>query len=517
MSNIPKIPLDDEATWDMICEGRVKGCFQIESSLGKSWCKKIKPRNIRELADLISLVRPGTLKFVYDGKSMAQHYADRKNGLEPVEALHHSLEDILSSTYQVITYQEQIIQIARKLAGFDDGDSRSLQKGIGKKDAELLFSLEQKFIDGCKQVGIVNEEEAKLIFSNIKKSARYLFNLSHAVQYAFITYWSAWLKVHRPERYYLNWLQQAKEKIDPNKEKRELIASAKNDGMIINGPSVYFMNENFIAQDGAIYFGFCNVKNVGVNEFNKIKEQLQTADLSDWYHMSIHYLLELNRRTIDNLVYVGTFDYLGKSRLEMIHELSCLRELTNKELEWLKKNWNNDLGNKNSIKLLKANIQRLSPSKKDGGGAANKNRTVVILDILTRLENPGRDLWNDPAMLSRIERDLLGCEISYSELDGCRDASFANCTCEQFLAKLNPKFAVIAGRIKAYREHETKTSETMCFLTIEDKTGELENIVVFPNIYADFSDTIYDDATILISGFRSDSGDSFIVEKIETI
>lgn len=176
MKNVSDIPLDDQKTWDMICEGRVKGCFQIESSLGKSWCKKVKPRNISELSDLISIIRPGVLKFYYDGKSMAQHYADRKNGIDDAKPLHEELREILKETHQVLLYQEQIMKIARHIAGFSEGEADSLRKSVGKKDAELLFSLEQKFIDGCVKVGEVNAEEAKLIFSNIKASARYLFN-----------------------------------------------------------------------------------------------------------------------------------------------------------------------------------------------------------------------------------------------------------------------------------------------------------------------------------------------------
>lgn len=506
MLDITKVPLDDTKVWDMIQEGKVKGCFQIESPLGRHWCKKVKPRSIKELSDLVSIVRPGVLKFIYDGKSMTQHYADRKHGLEPATPLHPALNDLLKDTHQIIVYQEQILSIVRKIAGFNDGQANNLRKGVGKKQADLVAKARVEFIEGCQKVGLVNKEEAELIFDNIEKSARYSFVRAHATSYAILSYWSAYLKCYYPHKYYLNWLRLADEKIDPDKEMRELILSAKNDGIVVKGPSIKLMNENFEIDNGIIHFGFCNVKNVGKLEFEKMKSRLQGVNM-DWDQLMVFHLLDFNKRVVDNLVYTGVFE--GKPRLQFIHELSCMRELTEKEVEWLRSNWG---GN------LRENLRRLAYPKKEGGGAANKNRSQLILDIINRLDNPGRDLNDNPAVLSKIEKELLGCEISFSELDNCRDATFANCTCEQFLKRDHSKFVIFAATIKSYREIETKNNEQMCFLTIEDKTAELENIIVFPNIYAEYGDIIYEGATVLISGQRSNKGDdSFIVEKIESI
>lgn len=511
MLDITKIPLDDEKVWDLICSGKVKGCFQIESHLGRTWCKKAKPRNISELSDLISIVRPGTLKFVYDGKSMAQHYVDRKSGLDEPIPLHPSLTDILKDTYQVIIYQEQIIQISREIAGYSESEGDVLRKSIGKKNAALLASLEEPFVNGCVKVGKVNKEQAQLIFSNIKKSARYLFNKSHGVSYAYLAYWSAYLKTHYPSKFYLNWLKQADDKIDPDKEMKELIMSARSDGINVFGPSLDYIEDNFTEHNKNIYFGFCNVKNVGLNEFIKLKERLSTAKLDKWLPLMVNHLLLLNKRTVENLIYVGTFSRYGKSRLEMVHEITCLRELTDKELDWLSMNLNENIS-------LSDNLRRLSIPKKDGGGVANKNRTTAVLELINRIENPGRDLSDNPSQLSKIERQLLGCEISMSELDGCADAAYANCTCVDYNNKNHEKYVVIAATIKSYREIETKNNEKMCFLTIEDKTGEMENVIVFPNIYDEFGGIIYEDSNVLITGSRSQKGDSsFIVERLEQI
>lgn len=170
------IDFNDEKTWDLFKDGKTKGIFQLESNLGKAWSKKVQPKNIEELAALISLIRPGTLKAISEGKSMTQHYVDRKHGRDQVVYLHDSLADILKTTYGVIVYQEQSMRIAEKLAGFNLQEADELRKAIGKKKADLMAKVKQKFFLGCIEKGIVNEDVAKEIWSWIEKSSRYAFN-----------------------------------------------------------------------------------------------------------------------------------------------------------------------------------------------------------------------------------------------------------------------------------------------------------------------------------------------------
>ena len=124
---------EDQEVWDLICSGKTKGIFQLESNLGRHWAKQLKPRNISELAALISLIRPGCLRAYVDGKNMTQHYVDRKTGKDAVTYPHDSLEEVLKETYGVLVYQEQSMMIAQKLAGFSLKDADSLRKAIGKK------------------------------------------------------------------------------------------------------------------------------------------------------------------------------------------------------------------------------------------------------------------------------------------------------------------------------------------------------------------------------------------------
>lgn len=173
--DITTVPENDIDVWKMIGEGRVKGCFQIESHLGKTWCQKLKPENMTELAALISIIRPGTLKAIVDGKSMTQHFVDRKHGKEEIPSLHSLIDDMLKETYGVIVYQEQAMEISVKMAGFNLKEADDLRKAIGKKKADLMKEVRVKFIDGCKKNSI-DEDKSIEIFDMIEKSARYSFN-----------------------------------------------------------------------------------------------------------------------------------------------------------------------------------------------------------------------------------------------------------------------------------------------------------------------------------------------------
>ena len=159
---------EDPDVWDLICDGRTKGVFQLESSLGKHWAKQVKPRNIKELAALISLIRPGCLKAKdADGKSMTQVYVDRKANQDLITYPDDALIDILSETYGVLVYQEQSMMIAQKLAGFDLQEADALRKAIGKKKAALMEEIKGSFLTGVAGRGLITKEVADEIFSCI--------------------------------------------------------------------------------------------------------------------------------------------------------------------------------------------------------------------------------------------------------------------------------------------------------------------------------------------------------------
>ena len=161
---IENLNLDCQRTWDLISDGNTKGVFQLESRLGKQTAKKLKPTNIEQLSALIAVIRPGCLEAVRDGKSVTNHYMDKKNGLESVDYFHPALEPILNSTYGEMIYQEQAMEIAKVVAGFNLQEADGLRKAIGKKKPEEMAKVKKKFIEGAKKLNIVSQEDAEQIF-----------------------------------------------------------------------------------------------------------------------------------------------------------------------------------------------------------------------------------------------------------------------------------------------------------------------------------------------------------------
>lgn len=170
------LPLNCKKTWNLISSGRTRGVFQLESNLGRSYSKKLEPDKMAHLSALISLLRPGCLNALLDGKSMTNHYVDRKHGREPVTYTHPLLEKYLSDTYGILVYQEQAIAIAKGIAGFTPEQANALRKAIGKKKADVLAKLREIFINGCISVSGFTKDVATELFNNIESSNRYAFN-----------------------------------------------------------------------------------------------------------------------------------------------------------------------------------------------------------------------------------------------------------------------------------------------------------------------------------------------------
>jgi len=506
--DITKIPMNDKRTWDLICSGHTKGVFQLETHLGKHWCKEAKPRNIEELADVISIIRPGTLKAIEDGKSMTQRYVDRKHGTEETRSLYKPIDKVITKTYNIIIYQEQAMQIAQVMAGFTESQADTLRKAIGKKKADLMRQVKGEFIKGCLKENHT-QEDADRIFDIIEKSNRYSFNKSHAGSYARFAYWSAYLKANKKLEFYLHWLSNAKEKIDPNQEIYELVESAKIDHIDVKTPLHEHPESNFSIQGKDIFFGITNVKNVGVNEFVKIKNFLNELKPKTWVEYVVNILPNVNKRAVNNLIAVGFFAGLEKSRSEMTHEFSCVKDLSKKELEVLQEKLDCSLS-------LQDNLIKLNNLKRDGGAVATSKRLEAFADIINRLKNPGRSLKDNPMSISISEENLLGAPISYSKVDGCADASFANTTCKEILDGKKSK-SILAVEITEVKEYTTKNKDNMAFLSVRDDSLEIENVVVFPDTYREYEDIIYETATVLMFGQKAKDRNSFIVNEINQI
>ena len=520
--DILELEFQDKKAWDLICSGKTKGVFQLESNLGKSWAKRVKPRNIEELAALISIIRPGTLKAIQDGKSMTQRFVDRKNLKEDITYLHPSLKPILKGTQGVLVYQEQSMQIAQQLAGFSLQEADNLRKAIGKKKADLMAKVKKQFLKGSIEQGVLTKEEAEEIFSWIEKSSRYAFNKSHAVSYAICAYWSAYAKAHYPLQFYCNYLLHSSGKPDPQQEVKDLVNDAKNNEIYISPPSIKSINASTDIIDGHIHFGLMDVKSVGMKQIDKFKtvvvdiEDSLDKPLCDWSWHEFLVLVSpnMNSRMLIALISVGFFAHLPESRQRMLDEFDTWSGLTKKEQEWAVTHY---LKYNNLIELLTA----MAPTKKEGGATFNSKRSEIIKDLLIQCKNPSYSLKDDPEWIIRTEENYLGVALTYSRIE-TYETNLANTTIKEFYdgKRGDVKMAVTISDVKKYITKKGKMQGTeMAFLCVEDHTGTLDTVTAFAEKWKEYKNVLYEGNNIILVGQNSKKkryqlDDGFIIESV---
>lgn len=506
MIDFENIDLNCQSTWHLIGNGNTKGVFQLESRLGQSMSKKLKPQNIEQLAALISILRPGCLEAVRDGKTVSNHYIDKKNNKESIDYFHESLESILSETFGEMVYQEQAMQICQKIANFNLSEADMLRKAIGKKNPQEMSKIKTLFIQKSKQANIVDESEAEQIFSWIEKSQRYSFNKSHAISYALNAYVSAYAKAHHPLQFFTSYLRFAKDKIDTMREVNELVNNALESNIKIYRPNFINLNKEFELIDGIIYFGLTNIKGVGDAVYTKILDIIKQNNI-DIKTIGLNELLflildKINSTAAKNLISVGAFDYYKISRKKILFYLDIVSNLSAREKDIIVSTL--DL-NKSLVDILTDITQH-----------TNKKRTEVILSLINALKHPAYNLDDHYEWIAGIEKQLLGVSITCSIIDG-RNTDAANCDCQRLNKdKMLPKAILVAAEVANINIVKTKKGKNpgqeMAFLKISDGTGSTD-VVVFPKEFDSMKNMLYEGNTIMLSLEQSKNKDSIFAKK----
>jgi len=502
---------NDHNVWDLICEGRTKGVFQLESQLGRSWAKRVKPRNIEELSALISLIRPGCLKAFTEGKSMTNHYVDRKSKKDETKFLHESLEDILSETYGVLVYQEQSMRIVQKLAGFDLKEADNLRKAIGKKQAALMGKIKKDFLKGCSKQKMVPKKIAEEIFSWIEKSNRYAFNKSHAVSYAINAYWSAYCKYYRTVRFFTTYLNHAERKPDPKQEVKELVMDCKMNDIEVYPPRLKYFFESFTSVDNNIYFGVSHVKQVG-GSFGSIMEQVSQVEkpFRDWNWMDVLCNIKINKQSMVSLISVGGFsgENNSKYRNEMLYEFSAWKTLTAREIEWIKEN-------RDGCDSLLGCIRHMINNFK-----ITTNRLQKLADMQQMLENPPYSLEDSAQSIAENEEKLLGCALTCGKTDYL-DNNLVNSVCKDVALGIIKGKVNLAVQINSVREYKTKKGKNpgqiMAFLGVEDSSGHLDSATIFPEDYDKNKNLLVEGNTVLLVSETSKRDNGIIIKDVQQI
>lgn len=464
------------------------------------------------------------LEAMLDNKSMTQHYVDRKWKIDETKYIHPALEPLLSNTYGIIVYQEQAMNIASVLAGFTPEEADSLRKAMGKKDAALMNEVGQKFANGCKAKGIMDEQSALTIFNWIQASARYSFNKSHGVAYAINSFRSAYCKAHSPLKFYETYLNHAHNKPDKQKELKELIMDAKLSGIEVYPPRIDNLCKVFTLDQNknVIYFGYSNVKNVGEGEQDKIEQFIKIAEneagkkISDFFWLEILFRLgtKVKKNAFSSLINVGTFCSRKNnlSRGRMLFEFDIWNKLTDKEQQWIISNSKN----------LSVDLKDVIGIMINNNSKINSRRMTSVLDAYQALQSPPYSLDDDHAWIAETEQKLMGCALTCSKVDMASPE--VNVTCAEIangeVKKM--KDACLAIRINEVKEYTLKRGKNigkvMAFVSGEDNSGELDSITFFCDEFEKFKKLLFIGNTVLLYGEVEEKKEkSLIVKNLEQI
>ena len=464
------------------------------------------------------------LEAMRDGKSVTQHYIDRKNDEEAVTYFHPSLEPSLRSTFGEMIYQEQAMQIARDLAGFSLQEADVLRKAIGKKKADMMNKVEHTFMEGCKFTGVVPNDVAKEIFEWIRKSQRYSFNKSHSVSYAYNAYLSAYTKAHFRRAFFTSYLYYAKEKIKPHDEVRELVNNARTMDVDVYPPDLRKQNAHFALFDRKVFFGLVDIKGVGESAITRMTKKIVQAEeelgrpIEDWCWSDFLLFLSQNisKTAVEAMIKVGALRWMNVSRQRMWFEFEQFSAVSDREQKWLKEKYIDDSQSDISCSELLQILLDSPVGRK--GGISNKNRYKKVVGIKAIVDKPPSSLEDTPEWIASVEESLMGISITCTVVDSC-ETSAANTTCKDFNSGTSRKNGIMmAVKVDEVKEITTKKGKNpgqkMAFLSVSDSYGALDSCVLFPDEWTQSRVKLFIGNTVMLGGERGKEKDSFIVNKV---
>ena len=449
---LEEIPFDDTATYSLISKGLIAGLFQLETSPGMyRVVTQLKPDTFEEFSAIPALYRPGPLE-----SGTMQQFIDRKNGLQPVTYMHPSLENALKNTYGVCVYQEQVMQIARDMAGFTLGEADILRSAMGKKDEELLAAQRDKFVEGATENGIA-KKEAEEVFALLEPFAGYAFNKSHSVAYAMLAYRMAYLKTHYPREFMAAMMTgEASSTAKMTRYRAECAKLADFLKAEINllPPDINSSLKDFTVEDNDIVFGLVAIKSVGdaaIDEIVAAREKGGSFTSIQDFCERVNTKL-VNKRATESLIMSGAFDSIDTHRARLFENVELAMKASQAAQEERARGQMNIFGD----------IEEKPPI------------TVTFADTSE---------WKPLERLMK-EKEQLGFYVSGHPLEEYGDIinNFTDSTTESLVEHQLGSEIYVAGMITEVKLITTKKGDSMAALGFEDLEGAVE-VVVFPDAY----------------------------------
>ena len=465
--DINSIPIDDKKTFSLLQKADTTGVFQLESAGMKRYLKELKPTVFDDIIAMVALYRPGPMQWIDD-------FIKRKHGEKEITFLHPTMQPALETTYGVIVYQEQVMQISKEMCGFTGGQADTLRKGIGKKIPEVLAKLKGDFIEGAISTNGVERALVEELWSNLEDFAAYCFNKSHAACYGLIAYQTAYLKAHYPSAFMAALMTSDWDNIDRLAIE---ISECKHMGIDVLPPDVNSSYHEFsVANDqkdkkAAIRFGLDAIKNVGkgaVEEILRAREDGPFKDLNDFIARVSSRVV--NRKTWESLIKTGAMDIFGE-RGALLNSLDTILALATKIQKERSSAQIDMFGNMDDPTTSLPAIQLAKPQEE-----------IAVHQMLS---------W---------ERELLGIYLSHHPLEDYETyLDEQTVPINQLIPENDGKIAKIGGTIADIRQITTKNGQNMAFLKLEDRSGETE-LVIFPNLFKEKGDILLRDHVIMAEG-----------------
>jgi len=459
--DIARIPDDDKKTYDLISRGETLGMFQLESDGMKRICIEMKPTTLEDVVALVALYRPGPMEWIPD-------YIAGKHGRKTPTYIHPKLEPILAETYGIACYQEQVLRIARDLAGFSMGQADELRKVVGKKQKDKIPLYKQKFVDGCGANGI-SSDVAERVFSFIEPFAGYGFNKAHAVAYGWISYQTAYLKANYPLQYFCALMSSVRDKTE---KLVEYIDEAKKLGIAVLPPDVNASLVDFAVVGDQIRFGLAAVKGVGENAVRAILDAREAGGpFTDLFDLVQRVDVKAaNRKVYEALIKCGALDPLPGNRAQLLDALDTALDVASREAR------DKATGQASLFGMIEEPHPSLKPSLRP-------------LPPPSTMEQLG---W---------EKETLGIFVSGHPLADVADALARTgaLPVRDLRGVADDAPVKVAGLVTAVRRTLTKAQTQMLIATVEDTTGAVE-VVVFPKQYADLQARFVEDQIVVVTG-----------------
>ncbi len=482
--NIEAIPVDDPKTFELLASGKTTGLFQLESGGMRDLLTGLRPDRFDDIIAIIALYRPGPMDLIPE-------FIKRKQGKIPIAYEVPELQDILRDTYGVIVYQEQVMAIANKVAGFSLGQADILRRAMGKKKPDEMEKLRAQFLEGAK-ARTISEKKAARLFELIQKFAGYGFNKSHAAAYAVVSYQTAYLKAHYLTEFMAALLTSEMGNTD---KMVNFFSECRERAIRVLPPDVNESEKDFSVVDGGLRFGLAAIKNVGEGAVESViaarKDGGAFRSFFDFCRRSD--LQKVNKRVVEGLIKVGAFDSMGVRR----SQLAAAMEQALEEAAAIQRE--REQGQTN-----------IFGDALGAGPSGDESLGIVLKDVPE---------W-DQAQRIKYERELTGFYITAHPLDQYAPVirRFASTNTSELAEVSDSKEVRLGGIITTVRVMMTKKGDRMAYFQLEDLNGLVE-VIAFPDLYKSAGSIIHPESVVQVTGIveKTEKGTRLKGTKVESL